>query len=155
MGQNQIEKLVFWHKQKQIISFQKLFILSKYHMFWLSYESIFFYLEWCDSSIPLLLRPKYTLLPFHVHDHWNSWMSVFVRYFRSILRFWRFICTSIVNSWVHKAVLLHFHTPPPLIIGLFKKKKKQTGGRLSKYFLEPPGVFHFFTLRLTPPLEIP
>ena len=52
---------------------------------------------------------EYTLLPFHVHDHWNSWMSVFVRYFRSILRFWRFICTSIVNSWVHKAVLLHFH----------------------------------------------
>ena len=99
---------------------------------------------------------EYTLLPFHLHDHWNSWMSVFVRYFRSILRFWRFICTSIVNSWVHKAVLLHFHTPPPpFYYWAIQEKKKQTGGRLSKYFLEPPGVFHFFTLRLTPPLEIP
>ena len=26
-------------KQKQIISFHKLFILSKHHMFWLSFES--------------------------------------------------------------------------------------------------------------------
>ena len=28
----------FWQKKKQTISFQKLFILSKYHLLWLSYE---------------------------------------------------------------------------------------------------------------------
>ena len=40
MGQAQNKKLFFFQKkQKQIISFQKFFILSKYQMFWLSYES--------------------------------------------------------------------------------------------------------------------
>ena len=37
-----IEKGSLWttpKTKKQIISFQKVFILSKYHMFWLSYES--------------------------------------------------------------------------------------------------------------------
>ena len=39
MGHAQDEKNFFWQKyQKQIISFQQIFILSKYHMFWLSYE---------------------------------------------------------------------------------------------------------------------
>ena len=40
MGHSHNEKQFFWQKwQKQIISFQKHFILSKYYMFWLSYES--------------------------------------------------------------------------------------------------------------------
>ena len=41
-GPRPIWKKFFWQKwQNQIISFQKVFILSKYHnhMFWLSYES--------------------------------------------------------------------------------------------------------------------
>ena len=41
-GPRPIWKKIFWQKwQNQIISFQKVFILSKYHnhMFWLSYES--------------------------------------------------------------------------------------------------------------------
>ena len=40
------KNIFFWQKwQKQIIIFQKLFTLSKYNMFWLSYES-FIYLGW-------------------------------------------------------------------------------------------------------------
>ena len=37
MGHAQNEKQFFFGRN-QIISFQKLFILSKYYMFWLSYE---------------------------------------------------------------------------------------------------------------------
>ena len=49
LGPNCTEKGSWWDKMKniffkqnylqQIICFQKIFILSKYHMFWLSYES--------------------------------------------------------------------------------------------------------------------
>ena len=40
MGHVQNERAIFFGRNnEQIFSFQKLFILSKYHMFWLSYES--------------------------------------------------------------------------------------------------------------------
>ena len=39
MGHAQNKKQFFFQKQqKQILSFQNLFILTKYHLFWLSYE---------------------------------------------------------------------------------------------------------------------
>ena len=49
MGYAQNEKqFFFWQKKKQTISFQKLFILSKYHLLWLSYE--IFSILWCFLS---------------------------------------------------------------------------------------------------------
>ena len=38
MSHAQNKKQFFQKQQNQILSFQNLFILTKYHMFWLSYE---------------------------------------------------------------------------------------------------------------------